>query len=99
MQKINLDDPISKLPVVFNTTISQIEKTTNEIRDEIKIEASKTAYNLSLSEQNIFMNLEIIEDQIDKRTKTLERNVNEQIMLLKITNIFLFLAGIIVVLG
>ena len=45
------------------------------------------------------MNLEIIEDQIDKRTKTLERNVNEQIMLLKITNIFLFLAGIIVVLG
>lgn len=99
MQKINLDDPISKLPVVFNTTISQIDKTTNEIRDEIKIEASKTAYNLSLSEQNIFMNLEIIEDQIDKRTKTLERNVNEQIMLLKITNIFLFLAGIIVVLG
>ena len=99
MQKINLDDPISKLPVVFNTTISQIEKTTNEIRDEIKIEASKTAYNLSLSEQNIFMNLEIIEDQINKRTKTLERNVNEQIMLLKITNIFLFLAGIIVVLG
>ena len=45
------------------------------------------------------MNLEIIEDQIDKRTKTLEMNVNEQIMLLKITNIFLFLAGIIVVLG